>query len=255
MSQSMIGAQVYTVRDHTKTPSDIAKSFARIKKIGYDVVEVSALGPIEISELVRILDGEGLTCAATHMDLAMMQDVAACVDYLEALGCKYPAIGGVEEIFKADSIAPYHEFARRFSRIAEPLAAQGLKVGYHNHSHELAHYDGAIGLDVLINECGPGVWFEIDTYWIAHGGGDPATWIEKVKGRIPCVHFKDMGITPSREHKMMEIGDGNLNWPRILEACRAAEVQWYVVERDAGDMDPFDSLQRSLDNLRGMGLS
>ena len=64
-----------------------------------------------------------------------------------------------------------------------------------------------------------------------------------------------MTITPQRTPKMTEICDGNLNWPRIIEACRYAGVQWYIVERDAGDLDPFDSLARSCYNLREkMGL-
>ena len=53
---------------------------------------------------------------------------------------------------------------------------------------------------------------------------------------------------------MCEVGSGNLNWPRILDACRRAGVEWYLVERDSGDLDPFDSLKVSLDNLRAMGL-
>jgi sugar phosphate isomerase/epimerase len=53
---------------------------------------------------------------------------------------------------------------------------------------------------------------------------------------------------------MCEIGSGNLNWSGIIESCRSAGVEWYLVERDAGDMDPFDSLEVSLNNMREMGL-
>ena len=63
-----------------------------------------------------------------------------------------------------------------------------------------------------------------------------------------------MTVTPQREHKMCEVGAGNLDWPRILEACREAGVDWYLIERDSGDLDPFDSLRISLENLRAWGL-
>ena len=43
----MIGAQLYTLREYTKTPADIAKTFARVKKMGYNGVQCSALGPID----------------------------------------------------------------------------------------------------------------------------------------------------------------------------------------------------------------
>ena len=51
------------------------------------------------------------------------------------------------------------------------------------------------------------------------------------------------------------MGDGNLDWPQILEAARYAGTQWYIVERDNGEMEPFRSLERSFRNLRfTMGL-
>jgi sugar phosphate isomerase/epimerase len=105
-----------------------------------------------------------------------------------------------------------------------------------------------------MENCSRDVWWEIDTYWIVHGGGDPAAWIRKVDGRIPCVHLKDMAITLKREQLMAEIGEGNLNWPLILQACRDAGVEWYLVEQDICQRDPFESLKISLENLREMGL-
>ena len=50
---------------------------------------------------------------------------------------------------------------------------------------------------------------------------------------------------------MTEIGDGNLNWPRICTSVRNAGAEWVLVERDSGDLDPFDSLKRSVENIRG----
>ena len=95
---------------------------------------------------------------------------------------------------------------------------------------------------------------EIDTYWIAHGGGDPAQWINRCAGRLPCVHLKDMSVGPDRQPRMAEVGEGNLNWPVILRACREAGVIWYIVEQDVFYRDPFDSLETSLRNLQQMGL-
>ena len=48
MPQTQIGAQLYTLRDFLKTPADIAKTLARVKKLGYDAVQVSGFGPIDL---------------------------------------------------------------------------------------------------------------------------------------------------------------------------------------------------------------
>src|SRR5262249_10517529 len=145
-------------------------------------------------------------------------------------------------------------FAKSYGALAKQFAKAGIALGYHNHSHELSRFDGKTALQILLEQFDPSVWFELDTYWIVHGGGDPAQWISKVAERIPCVHLKDMAITSDRTQFMAEVGEGNLNWPAILAACRSAGVQWYLVEQDICYRDPFESLEISLRNLRTMGL-
>ena len=66
ISKKNLAAQLFTIRDYTKTPKDIAESMKKIKAIGYDAVQISGLGPIDPKELAAILDGEGLVCCASH---------------------------------------------------------------------------------------------------------------------------------------------------------------------------------------------
>jgi len=62
----------------------------------------------------------------------------------------------------------------------------------------------------------------------------PRRGSQKSPAESPCVHLKDMGITNAREPFMMEVGEGNLNWPAILKACKAGWGE--VVHRRAGHM-------------------
>jgi sugar phosphate isomerase/epimerase len=253
MSDSALAAQLYTLRDFTKTPADIAKTLKRVKQMGYDAVQASALGPIDPKELGRILQGEGLTCCATHVGLDRLKnEPGKVIEEHKLWGCQYTAIGGFnkEGITRQD----WEDFARSYNDVAKKFEGSGVSLGYHNHSHELARFGDATALQLLIDKLVPGVWMEIDTYWITHGGGDPAQWINKCTGRLPCVHLKDMAITPKREQQMAEVGEGNLNWPAILQACKDAGVKWYIVEQDICQRDPFESLSISLKNLRGMGM-
>ena len=257
-TQSRIGAQMYTLREHCKTASDIAATCKKLKDIGFDAIQASAgaFNELPADELKKILDDAGLQCVATHKKLDEMRDTNAIVDYHKTLGCELTAIGA----FKGDTADDWRKFVDEYNQLGKTLGEQGLKIGYHNHSHEWAPLgepspNTERPIDILHEGLAKPVWFEIDTYWVAHGGGDPAAWIEAVAGQLPAVHVKDMTITADREHKMCEIGSGNLNWPRILEACRNAGVQWYLIERDSGDLDPFESLKISLENLRAMGVN
>ncbi len=252
MAGSVIAAQLYTVRDFTKTPADIARTLRRVREIGYEAVQVSAFGPIDKRELRKLLDSEGLRCASTHIGFNEMRDeTARVVEEHKILGCDYPAIGSMPQKYRNPE--GFHQFAREASEVAAKLAEHGLTFGYHNHSFELERYGEKTGLQLLMEECGPCVTFEIDTYWIQHGGGCPAAWVRRAAGRIPLLHLKDMTILDGKQ-AMAEVGEGNLDWPGILAAARDAGVVWFFVEQDVCQRDPFDSLAISLRNLRKMGL-
>ncbi|MEM9295292.1 MAG: sugar phosphate isomerase/epimerase [Planctomycetota bacterium] len=257
------GAQMYTLREHCQTPSDIAKSCKKVKAMGYDGIQASAAGfnDIDAGELRRILDDNGLVCGATHKSMDLLADADAAAAYHEQLGCTLTAIGGFG--FGGESRASWGEFTASFSKAAAACAAKGLRVGYHNHSHEWSPFEieehpesispKDTPMEMLAEGLEPPAWFELDVYWVAHGGGDPAAWIDRLAGRVYALHYKDMTITPTREPKMCEVGAGNLNWPRIRAAAASAGVEWVFVERDSGDLDPFDSLQKSIENIRAWG--
>ncbi len=254
MGQTCVAAQLYTLRGSLRTPEEIAQTLPKVAALGYRAVQLSALGPMDTHSLKRILDGEGLTVCATHVGFDRLRDdLDAVVEEHSILGCRYVAIGGLPAEYRNGP--GYLRFAQEASEVGRRMLARGLVFGYHNHSFELERFDGRTALETLYAESDPEAFTaEIDTYWIQHGGGDPAWWIRRVKGRSPLVHLKDMAMV-GREQRMAEVGEGNLNWPAILEACRDAGVEWYIVEQDhTYERDPLESLGISLRNLRAMGL-
>lgn len=257
MPSTQIALQMYTLREFCKTPPDIAATLQRVKQIGYDAVQLSGLGPIDPAELRKIVQGEGLTCCATHAPIDRLDaDAPKFIEEHAALGCRYTAIGGF--FGKPYAAGLWEGFVSRYNAVAARFAGSPVRIGYHNHSHELMRFPefgGRAALDVLLERLDPSIWMEIDTYWIQFGGGDPAAWIDRVRGRIPCVHLKDMIVNVAdAKPAMAEVGEGNLNWPAILAACKSAGVEWYIIEQDVCQRDPFESVAISLRNVRAMGL-
>lgn len=254
---TMIAAQMYTVREFTKTPEDIAKSIKKVKAIGYDAMQVSGFGPIAPKELRKIADDNGVEICATHTGFDRMRDeTQAVIDDHHILGCKYPAIGGLPQPYREAGEPGYKKFAQEATEVGRKFAAAGLTFGYHNHNFEFQKFGNRTALQLILEETDPqAVQLEIDVYWVQAGGADPAEWIRKAKGRIDLIHVKDMAIE-GREQKFAEVGEGNLNWAAILEAGRESGTRWYIVEQDRTyDRDPFDSLKISFNNLKAMGLS
>lgn len=256
MPRTQIAAQLYTLRNFTQTTEDFAQAMKRVRDIGYEAVQVSGIGKdIDWADVRRICDDNGIEVAATHVSFESLRDETdRMIEQHEIIGCKYPAIGGLPNEFRG-SAEGYLTFAKQANEVGRKLAAAGMAFGYHNHSFELEKYGDRTGLQIIYEESDPKyVTGEIDTYWVQHGGGDPAAWIRMLKGRMFLVHFKDFRIVGG-EQRFAEVGEGNLNWPNILEACKTTGVEWYIVEQDnCYDRDPFDSLKISFDNMRAWGL-
>lgn len=257
MRESVLGAQLYTVRAFTQTIDGIAETLEKVAEIGYTAVQISAFGPVDPEEVAKLVGDTGLVVAGTHVSwdrfLNELEDVIA---EHKMWGCEHAAIGGL--------FAPEYRGAggvRRFlgelAPVADRLSQEGIDFSYHNHNHELTRYGDRTWLEMLYEQA-PSEMLkaEVDTYWIQAGGGDPAAWIRKCAGREPLLHLKDMTVTPEREQRMAEVGEGNLNWPAILQAAEEGGVEWYLVEQDhCYGRDPFESLAISYRNLRAMGLS
>jgi sugar phosphate isomerase/epimerase len=256
MPHSVIAAQLYTVRQYCQTAADLAASLQKIRAIGYQVVQVSGIGLIPDEEVKRLVDEQGLTICNTHVrpSEALWNNLNAVIAQHRLWNCKHVAIGSMPPNFRSEGEAGFHRFAQEANAIGQKLAEAGLTFSYHNHSFEFVRFGKRTGLDIIYEESDPRyLQAEIDTYWIQHGGSDPAAWIKKVSQRMPVVHLKDMVILNDQQ-TMAEIGEGNLNWPAILQACRAGGVEYYAVEQDVCQHDPFESLSISFKALKAMGL-
>jgi sugar phosphate isomerase/epimerase len=255
--KGIAGAQLYTVREFTQTLEGVAETLKKVVDIGYTAIQISGFGrDLDPQEVAKLVDDSGLTVAATHMGWPMfLNDLDRVIEIHKMWKCEHPAIGGLPGDYRGP--AGVTRFIDELTPIAARLAAEGMDFSYHNHNHELIKYDGKTWLGMLYDQAPPDVLkAEIDTYWIQAGGGDPAWWVKKCAGREPLLHLKDMIVTPEREQRFAEIGEGNLNWPAILKAAQEGGVKYYLVEQDrCYDRDPFESLAISYRNMVEMGLS
>ena len=255
MQRSQLAAQLYTVRDFTKTAEDLARTLRRVAEIGYPAVQLSAIGPLPPEQVRDLVQQAGLTVCNTHVGFDRLQrDLPAVIAEHRLWGCRHVAVGSLPPAYRSAGAEGYRRFAREADQIGRELGAAGLSFSYHNHAFEFEHFPGERGtaLDLIYAETDPAhVKAEIDTYWVQFGGADPAAWVRKVRGRMPVVHLKDMTIQANQQ-LMAEVGEGNLNWPEILAACKDAGVEWYAVEQDRCQRDPFESLAISYRNLTAM---
>lgn len=244
-----IGAQFYTVRDFCKTPEGLAESLARVAEIGYTTVQISGTCAYDPEWLNAELRKNGLECVITHIPgERILKETELVAREHDAFGCKYVGLGHYAFGDDEESI---QAFADAYLPAARALKEKGKYFMYHNHNGEFRRVGGRLILDRLI-EAMPAEFMGItfDTYWAQEGGADPAQWLEKLAGRIPCIHLKDCAYG----QKMAVIGEGNINFDRVFEKAEAGGTEFMLVEQDdCNGENPFDCLKRSYDYLTACG--
>lgn len=250
-----IAAQLYTLRDFTRTKEGLVECLDRLSAMGYEGVQFSAVGCMEgespevtPDEAGLLLKDRDLICCATHRPLSRLleapQEEAA---FHVALDCGYTAIGSPGGGYAITNDEDWKRLAGDLNLALEKLEGSGLKLGYHNHAMEWQRLgeERVHPFEILLRGSSPDLEFELDTYWAAFAGQDPAAVIRRLEGRISMVHLKDLEPV-EWQVTYAPVGEGNLNWDDILAACMESGTEWLIVEQDTCRRDPFDCLESSL---------
>lgn len=251
MKITQVAAQLYTCRDLLKTPTDIAATLHRLRKVGYTAVQVSGMGPIPEEELNAILEGEGLVCCATHEGSdTILNEPQKVIDRLKKLRCEftaYPFPAGVD-FASQESV---EDLIRKLDAAGKVMAEAGITLCYHNHNQEFRKIGGKTILERIYEGTNPKhLQGEPDTFWVHYGGGENVEWCEKLAGRLPLIHLKDYQVNEENKHAFCEIGAGNLNFNKIIAAAEKSGCQWFIVEQDTCPGDPVDSLAQSFEYIQ-----
>ncbi|WP_417555726.1 sugar phosphate isomerase/epimerase family protein [Microbacterium sp.] len=260
------------------------QTLKRITDIGYHAVEVSQIPMTteNVDQLVRARDELGMDIASLSAGLrgkagipmdTLTDDYDKIVADCRRLDTTMVRIG----MLPFDAMASLDlvlEFADQTNEYAERLAADGIRLYYHNHHIEFAKYDGKLLLDIIADRA-PAMGLELDVHWVQRGGKDPVATIRKYSDRVAMIHLKDyrIGQLPADAFTALEAGDfktfmdaftgvvqfaevgeGNLDFAAIIAAAVDTDAEYLLVEQDQlYGRDVFDCLQTSYDNLVALG--
>ncbi len=247
----ILGAQLYTVSSFCKDLDSFSETLKKIADIGYTTIQASGVCDYEPEWLRDELNKNGLKCVLTHKSIEALQDAKKICEEHRVFGCKNIGLGfygynGDEERWT------YENFKKTFLPIARTIKENGGYFMYHNHEQEFMKIDGKtvlqkIAEDFPADELG----FTLDTYWVQAGGANPADYLEMLSGRVPCIHLKDFAYGK----KMAVVGEGNINFEKVVAAAEKAGTEYLLVEQDdCYGEDPFECLKRSFNYLKAMGL-
>lgn len=254
-----------------------------ISDLGYHSIEMSQvpMTPENVAEMLRAKQEFGMAFAA------ISAPVEALMPGTEALASDYDKIVADARTLEAKILRipmlPFNAMASKDALLhfvnvtagfATRLVAEGLSLVYHNHHVEFSKFDGRTMMQI-IREAAPDLRYEVDVHWIQRSGINPVTYLHDYAGMVDLIHLKDyrignlpteaLELLKSGDHKgfmaqfsgivqFAEVGEGNLEFPAIIDAALATGVQHLLVEQDdLYGRDALDCLVTSRDNLRSMG--
>lgn len=244
-----VGLQLYSLRDETE--KDFIGVLEKVAKIGYQGVEFAGYGDIKAAQMKEHLERLDLKAISAHVPLERLENhLEEEIEYAKALGmrymvCPWATFEGIEDVDK---------LANTLNKVGEACKAEGITFLYHNHDHEFVKIDGEYILDLLYAKTNPEyVKAELDLCWVSRGGVDEVAYVEKYSGRCPLLHAKDYVTSPV--FRQVEVGTGLVNFEGIEKVAKNAGAQWFIVEQEEYNMDPFESIQISLENLKKLKIS
>jgi sugar phosphate isomerase/epimerase len=244
-----IGLQLYSVRHECQ--KDLVGTVTAVAKMGYKGVEFAGYYGRDAKTLRKLLDDVGLKCCGTHTGLETLlgDNLARTIEFNRTLGNKFLIVPGLSAKYTSSREA-WRKTADLFNEIAEKVEAEGMRVGYHNHTIEFKPLEGELPWDIFFSRAKPTVVMQFDTGNAMHGGGDATVFLKKYPGRAATVHIKPF----SRKKPNALIGDDELPWPEIFRLCETiGGTEWYIVEYESDAYPPLVSVEKTLEVLRRWG--
>jgi myo-inosose-2 dehydratase len=233
---------------------------AEARAAGYAGIELGNKFPREAGALRPLLERHGLALVSgwhsgrllersIEAELAAIEPHAAL---LGAMGCAVlifaETSGGIAgrsdvPLSRRPRVEDWPGFGRKLTRLAEALAARGLRLAYHHHMGTVV--ETAAEIDLLMAATGDAVSLLLDTGHLAFAGADPAAVAAAHRARIAHVHCKDvrpavLARARAEDSSFLDAvlagvftvpGDGALDFAAVLRAL-GRYAGWLVVEAE-----------------------
>lgn len=257
------GLALYTLRDTMGSdPKGVLKAVA---DAGYQYIESAGYADgkfygMEPMAFKSYLEEVGLKPMSSHHGDVTLDNADQAIAAVKAAGFKYfvipiPPMGHFKydpQTGKLGMSEEVEEVMSIINTIAEKCTAAGLECLYHNHDFEFEENSkGVVPMDYFIENSDPEhLNFQIDLYWATKAGADPIAYFNKAPGRFKSWHVKDM----DDQGRFAPVGNGNIDFAKILEQKDLSGMDCYFVEQDATfNETPMEAIVISHDALAGIG--
>ncbi len=256
--QKEYATQIWPFREYFG--QDMPATLERIAELGFSGVELcrwfnwtDMFDKWTAEEILGVSRSVGLKVVSSHISYPTIfeENLDNLIQFCRTVGMSYAIVASVPEE-QANSVDAVLGIANIFNKAAQVLKSEGIQVGYHNHGFDFKPLpeDGSLPWDLFFDHTDSAVIMQVDIGNAHQGGADPIHYLKKYPGRAKLVHLKEF----STDKPPAAIGDGDVDWAQVIEVCDALhQPEWYIIEQEEKEYDPWQSAERSLAYLRENG--
>lgn len=260
MALPRLSVQLYTVRNQIE--EDLQGTLRRLAEIGFTHVE-TAFWPDGVThrEGAAFLQEAGLKVSSIHAELPENGGRELLPELAELYQCDRLIWHGWPEDPRYQTVDGTLELATVYNELSRYLKDNGLRFGLHNHWWEFRTLpNGETPWQILLRELDEEIFSQLDIYWVAVAGLNPATVIRELGNRVEMLHVKDGPANPDdisadEPHEpTTAVGEGTLDIPSVMDAS-SGTAEWMVLEMDEADGDVFALLEESCNYMLKNGFA
>lgn len=250
-----IGLQLYSLRNQFKT--DIEGTLKIISDWGIEKVEGGDTYGMEEAEFRKLLDRYNIKVVGIGVDYNdLNKDLGAIADKAVRYGAKYLMCPWIPHNGDEFTLEDTQKAIKLFNKAGRFFKERGLVFTYHMHGYEFRPYGEGTLFDLMAQNA-TDFDFEMDVYWVQHGGEDPLELLNRYPDKFKLMHLKDMAKGLVGNHKGHEdvetnvtLGWGQIDIARIVKLGKELGIEYMFIEDESSRV--LEQVPESLKFLKGL---
>jgi sugar phosphate isomerase/epimerase len=242
MRSQEVGLQLYSLRNQFS--QDVEGTLATIQGWGITAIEGGSTYGLEFEEFQRLLKRYGLETVSVGASYEALRDEPeAVLQKAQAYGASYVMCAWIPHDKEGFGLEETENALEVFNGAGKLLKKGGLTLAYHPHGYEFRpHGDGTL-FDLMARQA-EHFAFEMDIYWVRHGGADPMEVLNRYPDKFVLMHLKDMekGVVGNLTgHEDVEtnvvLGTGQIDVAALVRRGAELGIRYMFIEDESSRVE------------------